>query len=139
MPRPADSPIKTPGVAAATPPTAEQIAAEEAALEAAVADTGDLPQEPAAPATAAAIPATPADLKAYIDERIAKGVADGVREIKRSQLKQSPSAAPIPDQSEVDVDKIKDMVLTKQGYVIPRNYGKVPEHIRAQIQLGQTH
>jgi hypothetical protein len=137
--------IKTPGLAAATPaadaaPTAEQVAAEEAALEAAVADTADLPPEPGAAAPAAAkLPTTPADMMAYIDAQIAKGVAAGVREIKRAQLKQSPTAAPIPDQSEVDPKKITDMVLSKQGYVIPHNYGKVPEHIRAQIQLGQTH
>lgn len=129
--------IKTPGAAAQTP-APNEAAAEAEALEAMVASTDDLPAPPAAPAVPEAVAGAPADLKAYIDEQIAKGVAAGMKQIARSQLKASPESAAVPDQSEVDPRKIRDITLTKQGYVIPHDYGKVPQHIATQIQLGQA-
>lgn len=150
-----DLPVRTPGTTPATPaaspeadaaaerriPTPEETAAEEAALEAeiAAATSDPVPADDSAQAAPAAAQVTSVEqLQAYIDKKVSEGVAAGIKQIQRAQLKASPGAAEIPDQSQVDVDKIKDQVLSKQGWVIPRNYGKVPEHIRREI-LGQTH
>lgn len=152
-----DLPIRTPGAAPATPaaadqaapaaaetaerriPTPEETAAEEAAMEAEIAASANEPAPAGDAAQAAQPPTSVEQLQAYIDKKVSEGVAAGIKQIQRAQLKNSPGAVEIPDQSQVDVDKIKDQVLSKQGWVIPRNYGKVPDHIRTQIQLGQTH
>lgn len=154
MSRPArDLSVRTPGapaapaeapaapVEAANPtPTAEQIAAEEAELEAEIAGAS-LPIDTAAAKPEASAPAAPgsvAELQAFIAAEVKKGVDAGIKAFRREQLRATPGAAPIPDQSEVDPKKITETVLTKQGYVIPASYGAVPEHIRSKIQLGQS-
>lgn len=141
-----DLSIRTPGApaeAARPIPTPEETAAEEAALEAEIAAGANEPAKPpvdAAPPAGDKQPTSMAELQAYIADEIKKGIAAGIREIKRAQLKQTPAAsAELPDQSEVDPTKIREMTLTKQGYVLPAKYGQVPEHIRTQIQLGQSH
>lgn len=123
--------VKTPG--AVTDPEDETKARDaelDAAADAAIGDTRDV----ALPQVAEAAQAP--DLKAYIDAQIAKGIAAGMKTIQAAQSGTRP-AVELPDQAAVDPKKIKDLTLSKQGYVIPAGYGAAPEHIRAQIQLGQ--
>ena len=132
--RPLD--IRTPGAALAAPAIQAAVDQRDAALDAsaaaALADTSDVVVAP--PASLGAAP----DLKAYIDAQIAKGVAAGVKAIRASQSGPVP-AVELPDQSQVNPALIKELTLSKQGYVVPRNYGAAPEHIRAQVLLGQPH
>lgn len=125
--------VKTPGVS--TPggdaPNAADEAADQAAVEAMANDTSDVE-------IPAVVDKAPPDLKAYIDEQIAKGIAAGIKTIKKAQSNPAAPAVELPDQTEVDPKKIKTPVLSKQGYVVPHAYGRAPENIVAQIQLGQA-
>lgn len=116
--------VKTPGVPSGELSEEEQAAAVEAAVD----DTSDV--ELPAP------DAMPADLKAYIDAQIAKGVAFQVGQIRKSQLDPKAPQVVLPDQSEVDATKIDKPVLSKQGYVVPHSMGRAPAHIATAIALG---
>lgn len=96
-------------------------------IEALVSDTSDVDMPPAVVSSAAP------DLKAYIDEQIAKGISAGMKTIKKAQSNPAAPLVELPDQDAVDPHKIKDMVLTKQGYVVPAGYGAAPAHIALQV------
>lgn len=125
MPRAKNASVKTPGVTAPTEPTAEE---QAAALEAAVDDVSDVEVPPPAD--------MPPDLKAFIAAEVAKGVAAGMKTLKKAQADPRAPTVVLPDQSEVDATKIDKPVLTKQGYVVPKNHGAAPAHIAQQIALG---
>ena len=112
--------VKTPGAQADPAPETEDI-------DDLAADTGDV----ALPI--AALPGTAPDLKAYIDEQIKAGVAAGIKSIRKAQEKPGAPSAELPDQTTVDSAKIKSPVLTKQGYVVPINYGAPPPGATAQL------
>jgi len=117
--------VKTPG---AQPPSVDAQAGDD--VEALVGDGSDVE----VPAADPAVPATAPDLKAYIDAQISAGIAAGIKAIKRAQLHPGAKAhVELPDQSEVDPAKIKQMTLTKQGYVIPLDMGRAPAAIVAQL------
>ena len=125
--------VKTPGAAPAAADQ-ERDAALDAAAEAALSDTSDVavPAEPSP-----AMPATAPDLKAYIDSQIAAGIAAGMKTMKKAQANPAAPTQELKDQSEIDPHKISTMVLSKQGYVVPVNFGAAPAHIREAIQLGR--
>lgn len=114
--------VRTPGV-----PMQPDDGAETDA-DALSSDASDFaaPAEPVA-ANGGTTGGMPADLKAYIDAQIAAGVAAG---LAASGVRKAPGApAALPDQAEIDPTKIKDPVLTKQGYVLPATYGATPAHL----------
>jgi hypothetical protein len=109
--------IKTPGAMPQQEPESE---GSEAVL-------ADVPQE-AAPQAAMAV--TPEQLKAMIDAAVAGA-------LKASGVRAAPATAPkLPDQSAIDIDKITEPVLSAQGYVLPRRFGAVPDHLVKPL-LGQ--
>ncbi len=112
--------VKTPGAQSAEPDAAPDV-------DDLAADTDDV----ALPI--AALPGTAPDLKAYIDEQVRAGVAAGIKTIRKAQEKPGAPAVELPDQSTVDAAKIKTVVLTKQGYVVPLNYGAPPPGATAQL------
>jgi hypothetical protein len=122
MPRPKPI-IKTPGapVAQEDPAVAEADAAEAEtdmdALEAAAPGLDEGP-EPVAPQREQepAVRVTPAQLAALVDQAVERRMG--------AKLPLPGVEAEIPDQSEVDPDKITRPTLTKQGYVVPRKYGE---------------
>jgi hypothetical protein len=123
--------VRTPGAPAeaaeVTKPTAaalqDQMAAEEAALDAAVReDVAAGAQTADAPAPADASPAlTAPDIQRLIDEGIARGVAKALAVQARAQASGTPSVE-LPDQSQVDAFAIRKEQLTKQGWVVPAVY-----------------
>lgn len=116
--------VKTPGV---QPASVDEQAGED--IDALVGDTSDI----ALPAVEA-LPNTAPDLKAYIDKQIAAGIAAGIKAIKRSQLNPGAKAhVELPDQADVDARTITAMTLTKQGYVMPVDFGRAPAAIVAQL------
>jgi len=61
------------------------------------------------------------DIAAMIEEGIRKGVAAALAGNARAVAAATPDN--LPDQSEIKADEITNMVLTKQGYVVPAKYG----------------
>lgn len=123
MPRNPSTPVRTPGVQTPeTPPDDGRGESDGDALEKAAADLDDgvAAAEPA-PTEAPAAPTvtlTVQQLQAMISAEVNKVVAA-----------QRPASAPrpepeLPDQSEIDTKTITRPTLTKQGYVVPENYGE---------------
>lgn len=98
--------IRTPG----TPDPAADAAEQD---EAAIAGAPDI-EDPKPAATAP-------DIQSMINAAVEKQLAQ--RLAQAGVLSETVPAAALPDQSSVDVDKIDRMVLTKQGYVVPKDYG----------------
>lgn len=127
--------IRTPGAPVAPPDDglgetdADALAAD--ASEVAIPDAPAVEAKTAEPAAQAAM--SPADLMAFIQREVAKGVAEGLAAAKRASM---PAAVELPDQSEVDPAKITSLTLTKQGYVVPLDYGRAPKHLlQHQVQV----
>lgn len=97
---------------------------DERALDSLVEDQADVQVVSQDPPTTA----QPQDIKAYIDQQIAAGVAAALR--KQHAPAQAVPAAELPDQRDVDPDEISRMVLTKQGYVMPTRFGATPKHLQ---------
>lgn len=62
------------------------------------------------------------DLADFIAREIAKGVAAALA--TRADALVAAAPADLPDQSTVDANKIETMVLTRQGWVVPKNHGE---------------
>ena len=92
------------------------------ALEAAVDDTSDVDVQ-----DEVSVASAPADMKAYIDAQIAKGIAAGMKSIKKAQSNPAAPHVELPDQSTVDAGAIDKPVLTKQGYVVPHGSHRIIE------------
>lgn len=120
--------VRTPGAPVAPPPDDGLGETDADALSADASDVA-IPTEAAQPAAqpeAAPAAMAPADLMAFIKAEVAKGVAEGLAAAKRASM---PSAVVLPDQSEVDPRTITSPTLTKQGYVVPIDYGRPPAHL----------
>lgn len=105
--------VKTPGQAAPLPAPSET---EGGAAE----STGgvELPAQ---------IPTDHAALAQLVEAQVAKAL----RARDRAKLTEAgKEAADLPDQSEIDPNKIDRAVLTKQGYVVPPKMGERPEHLK---------
>ncbi len=133
MPKAAESTrnlqVRTPGVSAPVPEdTRPDDGLGETDADALSADASDvaIPEASAAAGASAGLPSDMAGLKAYIDAQIASGVAKG---LAAERARSVPTAMVLPDQSEVDPYTIKEMTLTKQGYVVPIGYGAAPQHL----------
>jgi len=59
-------------------------------------------------------------------ETLLAEVASLKAKVGAAPAKRAAPVVDLPDQSEVDPDKIKTAVLTKQGYVVPTGYGSFP-------------
>lgn len=124
--------VKTPGAVPErleiTPEQRAEMAAESEALDAQLmAEGADDVVDPVPPVVGAA-----PDLRAYIDNAIAEGIAKGLATMRRAQAAPAPAAAELPDQATVNPFEIKREVLTKQGYVVPAAYPQthVPNALR---------
>lgn len=80
----------------------------------AAADSTDAPQQEVVMQPAP-------DIAAMIAAEVRKGVAAALASNARANVVAAP--ANLPDQSEIDPEKIDSAVLTKQGWVVPAKYG----------------
>lgn len=109
--------VRTPGVVA-TPADdgrgetdADAVAADAAPLDdGAAAETGD--------------PKLVTLTQQQLDAAVARGVAQALAAHRRAEATPGKPEVPLPDQSEIDPAKIERPTLSRQGYVVPRNYGE---------------
>lgn len=62
--------------------------------------------------------------KASLDALLAR--VEAIESSKQSPSRPAAEVESLPDQSEVDPDKIKSPVLTKQGWIVPTAFGSNP-------------
>ena len=130
MPRPASAPVATPGVTSA--PTTDGGETDADAATAAAPDLNDGPpvdsEEPATRGAGASkakmtgkvtVTMTKDELQAMLNQAAAQGAAA----VHRAAAPKASPEADLPDQSEIDPAKIKSPTLSRQGYVVPLNYG----------------
>ncbi len=135
MPRPA-APVATPGVSSVSTNDGGDVDAD--AATAAAPDLIDGPadgedigsDQPAARGAGASkakmtgkvtVTMTKDELQAMLNRAAAQGAA-AVSRASSPAAKPNPEAD-LPDQTEIDPAKIKSPTLSKQGYVVPLNYG----------------
>ncbi len=135
MPRPRKNPPAVPGAttyAAATGAAASDTDTEAAgnALTAQAPDLDDGAGDPQAgvPRADRVVSLTQAQLDAAIASAVAKAL-----QAQAAAQSAGPGEPPLPDQSEIDPTKITRPTLSKQGYVVPADYGtpvagKGPRH-----------
>lgn len=112
------SSVKVPGGQAATP-AADQSAGfdpDASELVNGATDFDDGPDVPPSPVLTLT--------QDQLDAAIARGIAQA-QAAARAAASATPAdiQATLPDQTEIDPDEITAPTLSKQGYVIPRNYG----------------
>lgn len=59
-----------------------------------------------------------------LDAAVARGVAQALAAQRRAEASPGRPEVPLPDQSEIDPAKIERPTLSRQGYVVPVNYGE---------------
>lgn len=117
MPRPATSTVATPGV-----PTTENGETDADTLAADTSDFSSGDEAAAAKAegeAAETVTMTKAELQAMLNSAVAQGIAAA-----RAPTRKASPEANLPDQSEIDRAKITRPTLSKQGWVLPHNYGE---------------
>lgn len=85
---------------------------------------GEVPETPEAEAPAADEQVSVS--KSVLENLLAEVAALKAKVNAAPVKKGAVSQALLPDQDSVDPDKIKNAVLTKQGYVVPTGYGSFP-------------
>jgi hypothetical protein len=123
MARNPSTPIKTPGVQSTEPPQDDGRGETDMdALAKGAADlddgAGDAPRAVAGAEAAPTVTLTVVQLQAMIAAEVSKAVG-------ASLPTGTPRPEPdLPDQSDIDPKKITRPTLSKQGYVVPENYGE---------------
>lgn len=114
MPRPKKISPQVPGT-----PTTANGETDADALAAGAADLDDGDDHARRERAAGTLTMTQGQLNAAIASAVAQALAAHGKAVTPLDAEAS-----LPDQSEIDVDKITRPTLSKQGYVMPRNYGE---------------
>lgn len=117
MARPASATVATPGVASSAP-AAEDISGDAAMVGAAALNDG--PAEAGAQTAPGSVTLSRDELQAMLSQAAAQGAAA----VHRAAAPRASQPEDLPDQSEIDPAKITSPTLSKQGYVVPLNYGE---------------
>ena len=116
MPRPATASVATPGVPSEPPDETDGDAATSGAAD---LSDGTAPAAAGEPG-AKNVTMRQTELQAMLNQAAAQGAAA----VHRAAAPRADPDAELPDQRDVDPAKIKSPTLSRQGYVVPLNYGE---------------
>lgn len=116
MPRPATASVAMPGVPSEK---TDEVDGDAEMSGAADLSDGDAPAASPAP-KGKNVTMSQAELQTMLNQAAAQGAAA----VHRAAAPRADPSADLPDQRDVDPAKIKSPTLSRQGYVVPLNYGE---------------